>query len=100
MRQPESAAWLRVFPPDEPGYGFIDIATPEVTIAVVPEWRRKGVGRDLLMTLLEAARALGFTAVSLSVSKDNPAATLYERCGFRRVGETGGSWTMRADLGR
>src|SRR3954447_11782659 len=32
---PVGAAWLRVFRPDAPGYGFIDEQTPEVTISIV-----------------------------------------------------------------
>ncbi len=33
-----------------------------------------------------------------SVEPDNPALRLYERHGFRKVGESGGSWTMLARL--
>ena len=60
------AAWYRLFTADEPGFGFVDEQTPELTIAVVPSRRGKGAGAELLEALLERARADGFDAVSLS----------------------------------
>ena len=47
----------RVFPADEPGYGFVDEQTPELTISVVPSRRRHGVGQELLDALLAKAKA-------------------------------------------
>src|SRR6266496_1434569 len=38
------AAWYRHFSADEPGYGFVEAAIPEVSIAVVAKWRGRGVG--------------------------------------------------------
>jgi GNAT superfamily N-acetyltransferase len=96
--RPIGAAWYRLFSPAEPGYGFIDPAIPELAIAVVADWRGRGVGTALLATVLDAARTAGFAAVSLSVEPTNPALTLYEHHGFIRVGMAGGSWTMRVDL--
>jgi ribosomal protein S18 acetylase RimI-like enzyme len=95
---PVGAAWYRLFKASDPGYGFIDEETPELSIAVVPSRRGKGLGRELLSALLIRAREDGFTALALSVEPDNPALKLYEKLGFRKVGESGGSWTMKADL--
>ncbi len=95
---PIGAAWYRLFTRDEPGYGFVDEQTPEISIAVVPNKRGSGHGSQLLEALIERARQDGYKALSLSVEPDNPALKLYERLGFRKVGETGGSWTMKADL--
>ena len=92
------AAWYRLFKATEPGYGFVDEQTPELSIAVVPSRRGKGFGDELLEALLEQARNDGFKQVSLSVEPDNPALRLYERHGFHKVGESGGSWTMVASL--
>jgi ribosomal protein S18 acetylase RimI-like enzyme len=47
---------------------------------------------------MERARADGYGAISLSVEKDNPAVSLYERHGFQRVREDDGAYTMRAEL--
>jgi ribosomal protein S18 acetylase RimI-like enzyme len=92
------AAWYRLFKEREPGYGFVDEQTPELSIAVVPSCRGKGYGEELLAALLAHAKKDGFEQISLSVEPDNPALRLYERYGFRKVGESGGSWTMLARL--
>ena len=96
--RPIGAAWYRLFDPALPGYGFLDASIPELTIGVLGEHRGRGIGRALLNALLANARAAGFPALSLSVERTNPAAALYERVGFRKVGESGGSWTMRVDV--
>ncbi|HEY2939893.1 MAG TPA: GNAT family N-acetyltransferase [Gaiellaceae bacterium] len=98
--QPVGAAWYRLFKEDNPGYGFVDEETPELSIAIVPSRRGSGLGSELLDALLERARADGHDAISLSVEKDSPAVGLYERHGFERFREDDGAYTMRADLRR
>jgi ribosomal protein S18 acetylase RimI-like enzyme len=93
------AAWYRLFTEDEPGFGFVDEQTPELTIAVVPSRRGKGFGHELMTGLLERARRAGYDALSLSVAKDSPAVSLYERYGFRAVAEPDDALTMVAKLG-
>jgi len=88
------AAWLRVFRQAEPGYGFVDENTPELSIAVVPSRRRHGLGQELMDALLEAARAAGHGAVSLSVEADSAAVGFYERNGFSHVREQDGGVVM------
>lgn len=91
---PLGAAWLRLWTPDERGYGFVDGATPELTMAVLPGHRGAGLGTLLLSRLLAEA-AEHYRAVSLSVSSSNPAQRLYRRAGFTPVGRPeGGSVTM------
>lgn len=104
--QPIGAAWLRLFSQDDPGYGFIDAQTPELAMGVVPRWRGCGVGAELLgavindavdAVLVGDAGLVGdarLAGISLSVERDNYAVRLYERFGFRRVDEVGGSLTM------
>ena len=53
------AAWYRLYSEREPGFGFVDAATPELTIGVVPSRRGKGIGSSLLDALLEQARGDG-----------------------------------------
>jgi GNAT superfamily N-acetyltransferase len=92
------AAWFRSFRAAEPGYGFVDEETPELTISVVPSRRKHGVGQELLDALLAKAREEGHTAVSLSVERDSPAVKFYERNGFEQVGEAAGGLVMKRSL--
>ncbi len=87
------AVWLRLWPNDERGYGFVDTQTPELSIAVRPEHRGKGVGTLLLKELLAEA-SVRYPAVSLSVSNTNPAIRLYERHGFEPLATSNGASTM------
>jgi ribosomal protein S18 acetylase RimI-like enzyme len=95
---PVGAAWYRVFRDSAPGYGFVDERTPELSIAVVPSRRGRGFGDELLEALMKRARLEGYTALSLSVERQNPARKLYERFGFRPVEERGDTLVMLADL--
>jgi len=79
------AAWARIIRGDMPGYGRIDDRTPELAMAVVPTWRGRGVGTQLLATLLDHLTVAGYQSVSLSVQKANPAVRLYKRFGFATV---------------
>ena len=92
------AAWYRLFTAAEPGYGFVDVETPELAIAVVPSKRGHGIGEKLLEALIARAREAGYPALSLNVEPGNPARKLYERFGFQVVGEGQDAWTMRASL--
>jgi len=96
--EPVGAAWYRLFPAADAGYGFVDEHTPELSIALYPECRRQHIGGLLLGSLLQRARADGHAAVSLSVASANPARRLYARHGFEVVAENGDSLTMVADL--
>ncbi|MDQ2938239.1 MAG: GNAT family N-acetyltransferase [Acidobacteriota bacterium] len=91
--EPIGAAWLRLLSGDEKGYGYVNDETPELGMAVLPEYRGRGVGSDLLRRLLKSAAGV-YRSVCLSVSVDNPAVRLYGRAGFERVCECGASLTM------
>ena len=95
---PVGAAWFRVFPTAEPGYGFVEEGKLELAIAVVPSKRGHVVGDELLKALLEKAKAGGYKQISLSVEPGNPARKLYERHGFDVVDEGEDAWTMVASL--
>lgn len=102
--QPIGAVWVRLLTGGNKGYGYVNDATPELAIAVLPEHRGKGAGTQLLKNLLAAAKD-SYLSVSLSTRVTNPALHLYERMGFKiidgsdlinRTGST--SLTMKVDF--
>jgi ribosomal protein S18 acetylase RimI-like enzyme len=95
--QPVGAAWARLLTGANGGYGYVNDATPELSIAVLPDHRGRGVGSQLLAWLIETAQGR-CPALSLSVSRENPARRLYERAGFTVVAESGGALTMAKTL--
>jgi GNAT superfamily N-acetyltransferase len=64
-----------------------------VDIALLPEWRRRGIGTALLQAVCAEARAAG-KPVTVAVEKFNPAQTLYRRLGFREFEDQGMYWFM------
>lgn len=92
--RPVGAVWYRLFPEEEPGYGFVSASIPEVSVGVVPDGRRQGVGGALLAALIGRTMRDGRAALSLSVSKSNPARHLYEKHGFVQVRDDGDAWVM------
>jgi mycothiol synthase len=64
-----------------PGLGWVE------TLAVRSTWRRRGLGRALLLHSFRELRRLGRTAVGLTVDSENPtgAVRLYESVGMRPV---------------
>lgn len=89
MNQPLGAAWYRLHPDEAPGYGFVSSTIPELTIGVRDDVRGQGIGRALLQALLELAQSQGYTTLSLSVDRNNPARHLYECLGFHDAGVSG-----------
>jgi ribosomal-protein-alanine N-acetyltransferase len=71
-------------------YGGIWLMVDEAhvtTFAVLPSWRRKGVGGRLMLALIDLAHEVGARELTLEVRLSNIAArTLYGRFGFRPVG--------------
>ncbi len=77
------------------------------TIAVHPDWRRKALGKLLLLTAMEKALELGVRKISLEVRPSNRVAQhLYHKYGFRlrsvrrgyyRDGED--AWLMEVEVG-
>ena len=74
-------AWVRML---ANGFGHVDVHTPELAFAVLPEYRNQGVGTKILTQLLTEVSKL-YSQVSLAVREDNPAIKLYERFGFEKV---------------
>ncbi len=60
-----------------PGEYYID------SLAVMPEYRRMGIARQLMQAQLKKGRDMGLKRATLLVDPANPSAqTLYKQCGF------------------
>ena len=90
------ACWVRTT--DE--YGHIDSATPSFSISIYKPYRGRGIGTAMMSRMLDELLEAGYTRASLSVQKENPALRLYERMGFRIVGDGADEteWLMVRDL--
>jgi ribosomal-protein-alanine acetyltransferase len=80
-------------PPDAAIAGYAGLLAPAgsgqadiQTIAVAPDARRRGIGRALVVALLDEARARDAVEVFLEVRADNPnAQALYSSLGFKQI---------------
>ncbi|MFN6566267.1 N-acetyltransferase [Dendronalium sp. ChiSLP03b] len=102
--QPIGAAWLRLLTGDNKGYGYINDRTPELAIAILPEYRNQGIGTQLLTHLLSTAKS-AYPSISLSIRSTNPALSLYKGMGFEvvagseTINRVGGiSWKMKLNF--
>lgn len=76
-----------------------------LTIAVLPPWRRAGLGQRLMQAAIEDCRAHGAEVMFLEVAADNVGAQqLYATLGFVKVGVRKGyyagkdAWVLRLEL--
>jgi ribosomal-protein-alanine N-acetyltransferase len=78
----------------ERGFSLARVAVDEaelLLLAVDPDDRRRGLGRDLLGTTVEEAARRGAALMFLEVADDNaPALALYADAGFEAVGRRPG----------
>lgn len=70
------------------GYGGLWLVIDEAhvtNVAIAPTHQRRGIGRRLMIQLLEGAKTAGMTCATLEVRAGNaPALSLYEKLGFER----------------
>lgn len=90
------AVWSRIMN----DYGHIDEETPSLALAVLKNFRRKGIATALLTALLKKLAAEKFRRVSLSVQKENSVAVaLYKKLGFEIFRTNESEFIMRRNLG-
>jgi GNAT superfamily N-acetyltransferase len=65
-----------------------------VDIALLPEWRGRGIGTAVMEEIFAEARPDG-KVVEIAVEKFNPVQRLYHRLGFRQYSEDGPYLFMR-----
>ena len=82
------------------GFGGIWLMVDEAhitTFGVHPEWRRRGVGRQLLIALAELSEEMRASRMTLEVRAGNQAAQeLYRRFGFIVAGRRAPTTAMTA----
>lgn len=83
-------AWSRMIK----DYGYLDDETPSLSISLLPTYRQKGIGTELLKSLLENLKTEGYKRVSLSVQKANYASKWYLQLGFQVVTENETDYIM------
>jgi len=90
------ACWVRT----TDCYGRLDDSTPAFAISLYREYRGRGIGTRMLRCMLEQLREAGYARASLGVVKANRAVHLYERLGFRIVGDGSDEteWLMVREL--
>jgi len=84
------AVWVR----NIKGYGSVDDVTPEFAISLYKEYRGCGIGTEMMKTMIEHLKQLGYTKASLAVQKDNYALKMYLSAGFQIVDETEEEYIM------
>ncbi len=75
-------------------FGYVDAETPELSMSVYPQYRKKGIGTKLLQAMIAALKQKGYEKVSLSVQKGNYAAAMYQNAGFEIADENEQDYIM------
>ena len=96
--KPVGAVWIRTFQGELKGCGVVDEHTPEIAIALFEEYRGKGIGTQMMEQMIALMKSEGYTQVSLSITKGNPAIRLYERLGFQTIDENEEDYIMLLKL--
>ncbi len=88
------AVWVRILASKIKGYGNVDDKTPEFAIALYKEYRKQGTGTLLMQKMILYLKEEGYKQTSLSVQKDNYAVGLYQKLGFKTIGENNEDYIM------
>ena len=88
------AAWTRIMN----DYGHVDDDTPSFAISLYKEYRGQGIGTRLMENMLALLKEKGYERASLAVQKANYAVRMYEKVGFKTVGENDEEFIMVCEL--
>lgn len=88
------AVWTRIIK----DYGYVDDDTPSLAISLLKEYRKLGIGTELMKQILSTLKREGYKQVSLSVQKINYAVKLYRKVGFHVIRENEEDYIMVCTL--
>lgn len=90
------AVWSRT----NEGYGNINSSIPHLAISLLKDFRSQGIGTAMMKHILHFLKGKGYTQVSLGVNKQNYAVNMYEKVGFRIIGDGADDteWLMLSTL--
>ena len=88
------AVWTRIMN----DYGHLDDETPSFAIALYPEYRGRGIGTELMKSMIGLLKEAGYQKASLSVQKENYAVKMYRNLGFTIIGENDEEYLMAVSL--
>lgn len=88
------AVWTRIMN----DYGRVDDDTPSLAISLYKEYRKQGIGSQLMVKMLELLKWQGYEKASLAVQKANYAVKMYESVGFKTVDENDEEYIMVCEL--
>ena len=92
------AIWIRQFNESEKGFGFVNLETPELSMAIIEKYRGNGIGKIMLKQMLSKINELNFKQVSLSVDNRNFAYKFYKKNDFVEVNSEKNSIKMLKTL--
>lgn len=93
---PDAQYQIVQYESEDAGRLYLDFREDEVRIvdiALLPEYRGKGLGTKLLNSIIDDA-AEKQLSVRIHVEKNNPALNLYLRLGFENIDDKGVYWLM------
>ncbi|MCI1268758.1 MAG: GNAT family N-acetyltransferase [Ruminococcus sp.] len=88
------AVWVRIMN----DYGHIDDETPSFAISILKEYRKHGIGTELMKQMLMKLKVQGYRQASLAVQKMNYAVRMYKNVGFEIVDENSEEYIMICKL--
>ena len=84
------AVWTRIM--DD--YGHVDDETPSFAISLIPAYRGRGIGTEMMKEMLSLLKGRGYKQASLAVQKANYAVRMYENVGFDVADENAEEFIM------
>lgn len=79
-------------------YGHVDDETPSFAISLLKQYRRQGIGSQLMVKMLELLKWQGYSQASLAVQKANYAVKMYRDLGFKTIRENEEEYIMVCEL--